>query len=607
MATLNAEILQAIAQTVAAALHQSGLGVGAVQQSTTKTKNAIDTKAVRIRDFDGSSSSWEAWVHSFKSAIRSTCPEALTIMEEAEKATMDATDDNLEEYTDVEKISAEVYNILSQYCTGEALTLVKAVTTFEGFLAWQKLFRKYNPKTMARAIRLMSEVASPKQVKEMKDIDEAITTWENKVKRLESEYDEKLSQTMKVAVVTGMMPMAVQDFIYTNIDDGTKYDVMVARIRSWAANKLAMMDGPIPMDIGEVDMGGWSEEGREWDEAQVQAIGPNAQCYRCGGWGHMSRECPTAPGKAKGKGKDNYQGKGKGFAKGVGGKGQTMNYGKGAGTKGKGRGYQGSCWQCGVVGHKANECMYNRQANMVEENAGENVDIGGIWMIGHVDADEWVAVPPGLGRKKREPRTSTRASIFKNNRFEALASKENEQEEVEDAEWHLFRRQGKSDKESCTPSWGQECFKEVGVNMVGVEAKKSRESGMRFNVARVQKPLASAAKVVEAGNKISMGPKPEDNFIEHGGTGEKIALRVEKGTYVFDVEFQNGEVGAITLDSGAGVNVWPEGLLREVPMMPKDPRLKMTAANGSNIENLGTKFIKFRGFESGFTRRAPVV
>jgi hypothetical protein len=76
---------------------------------------------------------------------------------------------------------------------------------------------------------------------------------------------------------------------------------------------------------------------------------------------------------------------------------------------------------------------------------------------------------------------------------------------------------------------------------------------------------------------------------------------------VFDVEFQNGEVGAITLDSGAGVNVWPEGLLQQVPMMPKDPRLKMTAANGSNIENLGTKLIKFRGLESGFARRAPVV
>ena len=126
---------------------------------------------------------------------------------------------------------------------------------------------------------------------------------------------------------------------------------------------------------------------------------------------------------------------------------------------------------------------------------------------------------------------------------------------------------------------------------------------MRFNFAKVQKPLASAAKVVEAGNRISMGPKPQDNYIENTKTGEKIELRVDRGTYVFDVEFENGEVGAITLDSGAGVSVWPEGMQDQIPLMPKDPKLKMTAANGSVIENLGTKVIKFRGVEADFTGR----
>ena len=127
---------------------------------------------------------------------------------------------------------------------------------------------------------------------------------------------------------------------------------------------------------------------------------------------------------------------------------------------------------------------------------------------------------------------------------------------------------------------------------------------MRFNVARVQKPLASAAKVVEAGNKISMGPNPDDNYIMNDTTGEKIALRIDRGTFVFVVEFQDGEVGTITLDSGAGVNVWSENLQSHVPMMAKDSRLRMTAANGTNIDNLGTKIIKFHGVQPGFTRQA---
>ena len=80
--------------------------------------------------------------------------------------------------------------------------------------------------------------------------------------------------------------------------------------------------------------------------------------------------------------------------------------------------------------------------------------------------------------------------------------------------------------------------------------KLSRESGMKCNVARAQRPLASAAKVVEAGNRISVGPKPEDNYIENATTGERIRLRVERGTYVFDMEYSNGEDGSITLDSG---------------------------------------------------------
>ncbi len=101
-----------------------------------------------------------------------------------------------------------------------------------------------------------------------------------------------------------------------------------------------------------------------------------------------------------------------------------------------------------------------------------------------------------------------------------------------------------------------------------------------------------------------MGPNTNESFSENAGTGEKIELRVEGGTYVFDVELEGGELGTITLDSGAGVNVWPKELQAHIPMQPKDPKLRMTVANGSSIENLGTKVIHFKGLEPGFRRRA---
>ena len=146
---------------------------------------------------------------------------------------------------------------------------------------------------------------------------------------------------------------------------------------------------------------------------------------------------------------------------------------------------------------------------------------------------------------------------------------------------------------------------EVEVNSVGTANKKA---AMKFHVAKVQRPLASAVKVVEAGNKIVMTKSAA--YIENEVTGDCIPLRVERGTFVFDVEYKGGKDGTITLDSGAGVNVWPEHLLPEVPLMPAEAGLRMTAANGTEIPCRGVKIVEFTGKEvasegaPGFTRRA---
>ena len=94
----------------------------------------------------------------------------------------------------------------------------------------------------------------------------------------------------------------------------------------------------------------------------------------------MARECAT---KGKGKG-DSKGGKGdsKGFGKGYGGKGDTKGSSKGA--KGIRKEYQDTCWRCGKVGHKALECRV-QQANAVDEEVGEDIDVGGVWMIAAVN------------------------------------------------------------------------------------------------------------------------------------------------------------------------------------------------------------------------------
>ena len=66
-----------------------------------------------------------------------------------------------------------------------------------------------------------------------------------------------------------------------------------------------------------------------------------------------------------------------------------------------------------------------------------------------------------------------------------------------------------------------------------------------------------------------------------------------------------------TFDSGAGVNVWPQGRREDIPVMPTRSELRMCAANGTEIQNLGSKIVQFRGVKAeaghssslGFTRR----
>jgi hypothetical protein len=537
------------------------------------SRKVLDARYLKLQEFNGEASKWSDWAFSFKRTIRSMSPEAYKVIEAVEKVIGVLEEDKLapeDIEVDVDKISGELYDILCQACTGDAMSLVRAVEDCQGFKAWHKLYLKYNPRTMARAIRLMGEVSSPKPIKELWDIDTELAKWEEKVKLLFKEFKEEVSEGMRIAIMTSMMPSSVQDFIYTNIDKDAKYDMIVERIRSVVGNKITMNTGPQPMDIGEVD----NYEGFDGGEEEVGAVGMHVRCHKCEGWGHMARECPT---KGKGKG---GKGEAKGSYRGPPQQQPQQNYNKGDGKSGgkgdgKGKGYQGKCFKCGLVGHKAVECRV-RQANVVQEVSGQDLDgevedIGGVWTIGAVHIEEAQVIKP----------YARHFDIEINNKYQALSEK------IDIEKNHFDEEAEKTDIEN------NQCDEEVN----GVEdgQRLTRESSMDFNVADVGKPLASAVKVCQAGNRVLLSPEPGGSYIENIKSGERMELRVEKGTFVFDVEFSEGEDGTITLDSGAGVNVWPKNKLKNVPMMPKKNGLTMKAANGTEIANYGRKIIKFRG------------
>jgi len=144
-------------------------------------------------------------------------------------------------------------------------------------------------------------------------------------------------------------------------------------------------------------------------------------------------------------------------------------------------------------------------------------------------------------------------------------------------------------KVSRSVRWLEEAPKEV--NTIG-DDQWTGPTSIRFNVANVQRPLAAASKVVGKGNRVVM--EPGGGHIENVASGERIQLRLDRGVYVFDVKLADGTAAVVALDSGAGVNVWPKTWENEAKLEERVAGLSMVAANGTEIQNLGQKVIRFK-------------
>ena len=355
-----------------------------------------------------------------------------------------------------------------------------------------------------------------------------------------------------------MLPVGLQEHVFTNIKKTDSYRDMADQIREFVSNKVSMNPGGgVPMDVGNVAQG--QEGGWEDEVDDVNAVGFQGQYRNCQGWGHFARECPT---KGKGKGPSGLSSKGYGKN---GGKGGVPSYGGKASGKGvnggkaAGGGYQGRCYNCNEVGHKKWECTKPRPMNSVDEQEGfatvHTVSLDGVWMIGCVDIEDQFKVVRGHGGLKEK--------IATKNRLEALEDEDTMIMHVEE---------------------------ETG-------GRLTRASAMRFNEADVRKPLASAALVARAGNRIVM--EENGGYIENKATGERMKMRVEQNAYVYDVQLEDGSTTTVTMDSGAGCCVWPRGKHAGKSILtPKQPGIKMVAANGTEIGCYGQRVVQFRGIEA---------
>ena len=383
----------------------------------------------RVDKFDGDLSKFRGWLFDLLVSIGQVDSE---LAKELKVLLSRGLDESWDPERDVglsmliyEKYASELYGLLCSLTTGEAKNVLKGIVDsgfqHDGFKALVILNKRFDSKTAASLLQSFLDVVSPTAIKGISEIVSGIHKWESKVAALKSRYNEDVNSNLKFAILIGMLPKDYQDMILQNSCMTNKVSYEVARDHVLnVANQRMQMIKPTPMDLGSLDaqpVGDQYEAQAFWDHQQdLDAVGTTGiRCYRCDEFGHYARDCPHTKGGPKGfvKGNKGYGkshlsgkgdkgwGKGKQFGKGASG-GGGKGYGfagynapgfkgsKGGGkgmwnynAGGKGYGYQGVCWKCGQVGHKANECTVGINGlDDDSENQEEcSVEIGRVWNI----------------------------------------------------------------------------------------------------------------------------------------------------------------------------------------------------------------------------------
>ena len=568
----------------------------------------------RLENFKGEEKGWKDWAKKFKVVIGTKDKRFMKAMERAESTGDPCTTSSIGLEDDfvnfdqgrMETLSAELYDILFMLTDEEAMSLVQSVPDMDGLAAWQKLHGNYNPKTLARLMQKIMMVVSPPKIQDVKTVVTMVEEWEKRIKELESDTQEKISDVFKMAIMTGMMPVTLQEYIFQQADDSVNYKKSRDKVIALANNRVTMQQGPVPMDIGNVGHEGyWGDHGDQM-EYEIDYADVNMKCHRCGGFGHAVRQCPS---EAKGGGKGFGQkggGKGdspKGFGKDGGKSSWNKGFGKGQQQpiypKGKGKGYQGTCWKCGKVGHKSVEC-WNHKAFNVEEDAEEpredveaqegNVD--SVWLVAGVETK--MVNPPGLKRAGVIHPGPKRAGVKTRNQFGVLAERRGQINAVETTQEEEQAGGGLS-----MPRGRRQ------INAVEkAPQQKPRKCGMIFHMTDAKRMLASVDKIVEAGHKVHFGKEAKESFIEHNATGEKIFMQRENGVFVVRANIDVGDKkkkATIVIDSGASECVMPKQWLEELPKMKAAAGIRFTCAKGNDMGNYGRKLVEFMPI---FTRPA---
>ena len=254
-----------------------------------------------------------------------------------------------------------------------ARKVVKNGEVNDGLNAWRRLCQEYDPRLITGAQAHLERALQIPRAKNHGDIGPKLRELEEHIRQYERYPGKKFDDDLKIQRLYDIVPMDAkkQLLLERKGNESVNFQAMLSRIHMWV--KLADK-GPAPMDTSacllpeqpaaenQETEEAWASNDYDWptpataNELYGMQSGKNkggkgfqGNCHKCGGYGHMARDCPIDKGKGKGqmnKGGKNRNGgkswsKGKGSWKGNEGwqqKGWKQGKGKDRWSPGSGKG-----------------------------------------------------------------------------------------------------------------------------------------------------------------------------------------------------------------------------------------------------------------------------
>ena len=73
---------------------------------------------------------------------------------------------------------------------------------------------RYCPRTFTKRLKMLMGVLKPPEVKHIREVQAAVEDWEARVRRLEEEYQDKLDDSLRVAVLVSFLPESLQERVF---------------------------------------------------------------------------------------------------------------------------------------------------------------------------------------------------------------------------------------------------------------------------------------------------------------------------------------------------------------------------------------------------------